>query len=221
MIQSHWDQLFRIACSLIDQVNRDQPIIQSWTLGGGTALMLQIGHRTSFDIDIFLDTPQLLGFLDLSRNSFQFDLEPSAFAGDGARFMKIAFEKIGEIDFVASPILTQNGFSTKDILGRKIYLETPAEIISKKIFYRGASATPRDIFDIAAASRDYRDEIVSALRHFPEKVAKSIEAIKKTNRNYINTVISDLQIRPEFVTMNRHATDICMSVLSEALQKTE
>jgi len=220
-MHSHWDQLFRIACSLIDQVNRDQPIIQNWTLGGGTALMLQIGHRVSFDIDIFLDNPQQLGFLDLSKNSFQFELEPSAFAGDGARFMKIAFENVGEIDFVASPILTQNGFSSKDILGRIIPVETPAEIIAKKIFYRGASATPRDIFDIAAASRDHRHEIILALRHFPEKIEQSLEAIMKTNRNYIDTVISDLQILPEYEKMRQHSTGICQDLLSEALQKTE
>lgn len=33
------------------------------TLGGGTALMLQIGHRDSRDIDLFLPDPQLLGWI--------------------------------------------------------------------------------------------------------------------------------------------------------------
>lgn len=32
--------------------------------GGGTAMTIQIGHRESHDIDIFLDDPQLLGFID-------------------------------------------------------------------------------------------------------------------------------------------------------------
>ncbi|ESY77568.1 hypothetical protein ACVWWD_005904 [Mesorhizobium sp. URHB0026] len=30
--------------------------------------MIQIGHRESHDIDIFLDDPQLLGFIRLSHN---------------------------------------------------------------------------------------------------------------------------------------------------------
>jgi len=36
-------------------------MIDSWTFGGGTALMLQIDHRESFDVDIFLDDPLSLG----------------------------------------------------------------------------------------------------------------------------------------------------------------
>ncbi|RUW44700.1 hypothetical protein EOA32_36030, partial [Mesorhizobium sp. M1A.F.Ca.ET.072.01.1.1] len=37
-----------------------------WSFGGGTAMMIQIGHRESHDIDVFLDDPQLLGFMDPS-----------------------------------------------------------------------------------------------------------------------------------------------------------
>jgi hypothetical protein len=48
-----WARLFRIACALIRQVNSEQIIIDSWPLGGGTAMMLQIDHRESHDIDIF------------------------------------------------------------------------------------------------------------------------------------------------------------------------
>jgi Nucleotidyl transferase AbiEii toxin, Type IV TA system len=61
---SNWQVLLGIARALIDQVNLHTTVIDRWTLGGGTALMLQIGHRESCDIDIFLDDPQLLGFLD-------------------------------------------------------------------------------------------------------------------------------------------------------------
>jgi len=35
-------RLFRVACALIRQVNSEQTIIDHWTLGGGTAMMLQI-----------------------------------------------------------------------------------------------------------------------------------------------------------------------------------
>jgi len=44
---SEWPQLFRIACSLIDQVNQENPVIDRWTFGGGTAMMIQINHRES------------------------------------------------------------------------------------------------------------------------------------------------------------------------------
>jgi hypothetical protein len=39
---------------MIRQVNSEQSIIDRWTFGGGSAMMVQIGHRESHDVDIFL-----------------------------------------------------------------------------------------------------------------------------------------------------------------------
>lgn len=58
------DQNGRFASSLIRQVNSEQVLIDSWSFGGGTAVILQINHRESHDVDIFLPDPQLLAFLD-------------------------------------------------------------------------------------------------------------------------------------------------------------
>lgn len=64
-------------------------------------MMIQIGHRESHDIDIFLDDPQLLGFIDPYKSRLRFDLVPSGYQGDGLRFQKFAFEGIGENFIVA------------------------------------------------------------------------------------------------------------------------
>lgn len=61
-------------------------------------MMIQIAHRESDDIDIFLDDPQLLGFIDPSRSSLRFDIMPTDYLGDGLRFQKFAFEDVGEIE---------------------------------------------------------------------------------------------------------------------------
>jgi hypothetical protein len=61
--QANWARLIRVACSLIRQVNSNDSIIVDWTFGGGTAMMIQIGHRESRDIDIFLSDAQTLPFL--------------------------------------------------------------------------------------------------------------------------------------------------------------
>jgi Nucleotidyl transferase AbiEii toxin, Type IV TA system len=60
--QLRWARLFRVACALIRQVNSKERVIDHWTFGGGTAMMLQIDHRESHDVDIFLFDPQLLPF---------------------------------------------------------------------------------------------------------------------------------------------------------------
>ncbi|WP_347341091.1 nucleotidyl transferase AbiEii/AbiGii toxin family protein [Bradyrhizobium hipponense] len=75
--QSDWAQLFRIACAMIRQVNAEQEIIDRWTFGGGTAMMLQIDHRISHDIDIFLPDPQFLPFLDPQKHDFNFEIRPA------------------------------------------------------------------------------------------------------------------------------------------------
>ena len=85
--QSDWARLFRIACALIRQVNSKQILIDHWTFGGGTAMMLQIDHRESHDVDIFLNDPQLLPLLDPQKRDFQFEILPSGYNGDGARFL--------------------------------------------------------------------------------------------------------------------------------------
>lgn len=46
-------------------------------------MMIQIGHRESHDIDIFLDDPQLLGFIDPARSHLHFETMPSDYLGDG------------------------------------------------------------------------------------------------------------------------------------------
>ncbi len=78
-----WARLFRVARDVIRQVNSEQLIIDRWTFGGGTAMMLQIDHRESHDVDIFLEDPQLLPFLDPQKHDFEFQILPSDYLGDG------------------------------------------------------------------------------------------------------------------------------------------
>ncbi|RUX43727.1 hypothetical protein EOA33_28615, partial [Mesorhizobium sp. M4A.F.Ca.ET.050.02.1.1] len=89
-----------------------------WSFGGGTAMMIQVGDRESHDIDIFLDDPQLLGFIDPSRRQLHFETIPSDYLGDGVRFQKFAFEGVGEIDFIVAGALTKTPFDTRDVEGR-------------------------------------------------------------------------------------------------------
>ena len=101
-----WARLFRAARSLIGQVNAEDLVIDEWTLGGGTAMMLQIDHRESRDVDIFLTDPQLLALLDPAKRDFAFKLRLTGYEGDGSKFLKFFFEDIGEIDFIVGRIMT-------------------------------------------------------------------------------------------------------------------
>ncbi|MBR1216417.1 hypothetical protein JQ557_00320 [Bradyrhizobium sp. U87765 SZCCT0131] len=118
----------RIARALIRQVNAEHVVIDSWSLGGGTAMMLQLDHRDSQDIDIFLPDAQLLSFLDPRLHDFQFEIAPSDYGGDGSKFLKLAFAGIGEIDFIVGQAVTAKPTMTQTVQGEDIALETVAEI---------------------------------------------------------------------------------------------
>jgi hypothetical protein len=81
--------------------------------------MLRLGHRESYDIDIFISDAQLLHFFDLEKNDFEFDIRPNDWRGDGARFIKPAFEGIGEIDFIVAGELTSSPSTEANVDGEK------------------------------------------------------------------------------------------------------
>jgi len=219
---SEWRRLFHIAVDLIDQLRENIGGHGfEWSFGGGTAMMIQIGHRESHDIDIFLDDPQLLGFIDPSRSRLRFDLVPSEYQGDGLRFQKFAFENVGEIDFIVAGALTPAPFETREVQGRAVRLETVPEIIAKKVYYRGSDATPRDIFDIAAAARSQLEPVVIALRAFPEQVSKTRERLEKLNPEFVDRAVAQLMIMPDYEASATDCLDAALAVLDEVFSSTK
>jgi hypothetical protein len=182
-------------------VNSEHPIIDQWTLGGGTAMMLQIGHRESHDIDIFFHDPQFLGFLHPQTRDFELEIQLGAFAADGTRSLKLTFDKIGEIDFIVARALTSSPAALAHIDGQSLLLETIPEIIAKKVCNRGSMIRPRDIFDIAAAGEHHRDSIVAALKQCRGEVAQALAAIERLNAEFVNGAIGQLAIREEYRTI--------------------
>ena len=211
--QSAWARLFRVACDLIRQVNSESLIIDHWTFGGGTALMLQIDHRESRDVDLFLQDPQLLAFLDPQKHDFKFEIWPSGHDGDGTGFLKLAFQDIGEIDFIVAQPKTTQPTIRREIEGENTLLETVPEIITKKIVYRGSSIKPRDIFDIAAAAERYADSIIAELGSYRTDVARAIEALERLNPKFVNNAISQLLIREKFGAIAKTAIERTKQIL--------
>jgi hypothetical protein len=215
-MRSDWLSLLRIARSLIRQVNSAGTIIDKWTLGGGTALMLHIEHRESRDIDIFLADPQQLGFLDPAKRDFNFEIQPSDYVGDGTAFLKFAFVDLGEIDFIVARALTPSPTIHSAVDGETILLETVPEIIAKKIYHRGSRIRPRDIFDIAASGEAHADSVISALREYKSAVSDAISALEKLNPDFVSRTISQLAIQPRFETIARTAAERAKEILRAA-----
>jgi hypothetical protein len=196
--QAFWARLFRVARALIRQVNIGELIIDHWSLGGGTGLMLQIDHRESHDVDIFLQDAQLLSFLDPEKHDFTFEIRPSYQDGDGATFLKLGFKDIGEIDFIVAQPKTKEPAILREIEGETALLETIPEIVAKKIVYRGSTIQPRDLFDIAAAAERHAGSIIAALRPYRGEVKRTLEAVEGVSTEFVGRAISQLLIRERF-----------------------
>jgi len=153
--------LFGSALRLIDHIAKTGMSDPFWTFGGGTVLMLRFQHRRSKDVDIFLPDPQYLGYVN-PRLSEVAETITNNFVED-AKFVKLILPK-GEIDFVAGPNLlpAEEAFETWNIDGQIVRVETPAEIVAKKMYHRGDIATARDLFDLAIVSRLAPDQIRAA-----------------------------------------------------------
>lgn len=211
-----------IAVDLLDQVQSQMGGHHlQWSLGGGTAMMLQIDHRESHDIDLFIDDGQLLGFLDPAKNDLHFVITPSDYVGDGARFQKFAFAGLGEIDVIVAGTLTTVPFVEQQIEGRPIRLEAVAEIVAKKIYYRGGDIQARDIFDVAAAVRNHRPEVVEALRRYPDQVQATARRIGKLNPEFVMATVSQLMITPGFRDTAATSLETVSTLLDEVLGKVD
>jgi len=211
---SRWRDLLTEAFSIIDCVNQDFQILDSWSFGGGTAMMIQIYHRESHDIDLFLDDPQLLPYVEAAVAEMQFALGEATYNGDGSGHLKIAFDGIGEIDFIVTGHVTERPTTETHIEGRQVSLETVPEIVAKKIRYRGSRIQPRDIFDIAAAvTSGHSAEILAALATISDHVATTIRQIETLSEDYISNSISQLALRETSAGLIMTARDTALETL--------
>lgn len=160
-----WEQLFRHALRLLDDLQEKSGTAPFWTFGGGTVLMLRYRHRMSKDIDIFVPDPQYLGYVNPRLSDLAESISPNYV--EAAGYVKLVLPS-GEIDFVAAPNLTDAPFEEWELLGRKVRVETDAEIIAKKMWHRGDQVTARDLFDLALV-----------IQKEPKKLAKAGAFLKK------------------------------------------
>ena len=214
-LPSRWEDLLGESFRIIAAVNRNGDILDGWTFGGGTALMLQLGHRESHDVDLFLDDARFLPYVEATVAEMQFDIGIATYNGDGRGHPKIAFDGIGEIDFIVAGHVTHDCARSREILGREVPLETAPEIIAKKIRHRGTCIQPRDVFDIAAAvEAGYGDGIRAVLDELPDDVARASACLAQLPLDRVEKVMFQLMIRQEFKGLVPRACSVAQDLLS-------
>lgn len=137
-----WRKLEQLALLMIADAGHRAGAVFTPQLGGGTRLMLALEHRISDDIDLFIRDPQWIAYLTPRLNdNFEAGLKDY---DEGAVALKLKYAE-GEIDFIVGmSLLNMDGETSPET---KLLLEPVAEVLAKKLFYRGWALTPRDLFD--------------------------------------------------------------------------
>lgn len=141
-----WQTLFRRAMRVLESSVTMGVPADDWSFGGGTVLMLKYQHRFSKDIDIFVSDPQYITAFSPRVNDREED--NIRHYDEQHRYVKLYFDE-GEVDFVAAPALSSDPFAYEEILGRTVKVETPLEIVAKKIRFRADEFKARDLYDLA------------------------------------------------------------------------
>jgi predicted nucleotidyltransferase component of viral defense system len=206
-----WRGLFARAMRIVDSVAATGERFDDWSFGGGTVLMRRFRHRVSKDVDIFVPDPQYLGYVSPRLNDTAADLTPSYL--ETAISVKLYFPE-GEIDFIVSPPLTRDPTTLETVLGRRVRVDTTAEIIAKKVWHRGADFTARDMFDLAlVAEREPTaiEQVAGILRErrdaIRSRIASGEKALRKTYAE-----LDMLDFRPSF--------DECRKAIAELLDRS-
>lgn len=219
---SRWPDLFDEALRIIDQANARGIDMHDWSFGGGTALMLQIGHRDSHDIDIFVSDPQYLPYLNPTIQEYDLDLEPSSYEGDGTRALKIIFDAVGEIDFISCAAVTDAPTENTEVRGRFVAREVPSEILGKKLVFRGSALQPRDMFDIAAAAQVLGEEkVITDLSKFDDAARTALKVVQKMNPDFAAAIMGHLMPCEGFEQLHKHAHGITRQILESAIERAE
>lgn len=144
-----WRSLIRRAVARLEAVGlgRDE-----WTWGGGTVLMLRYRHRTSRDVDLFIDDVQYLSYLSPRLN----DQQSADMLGysEQANHLRLEYPE-GEIDFLAvAPVFPDLKPVAEQVEGVEgaVRLMADKEIIAQKLFYRAATFTGRDLYDFVTVA---------------------------------------------------------------------
>jgi len=89
-----------------------------------------------------------------------------------------------EIDFIVAPFLTQRPTTMKLIGGTQVNVETPEEIVIKKIFYRADSFKTRDVFDLAVVIKDKADGLLENIAVYQNKIPVLRHRLKTLKQVY-------------------------------------
>jgi hypothetical protein len=213
-----WDELLQRALPALDHVfspasSFDRNRRPDWTLGGGTAIALRIAHRLSDDIDIFVPSQPLKAFTPNKNPGSRAISDRFQWPGHYLKFEC----KGGEIDFLSAHLQTDPGFTWERYRNREVALETLEEVIVKKIRFRSARFTTRDVFDLAAVART-APTIVDVLASEVADALPRLKAVIQARPVTKDLLRSELRPTKEFEDLVAISYDGAIKIVDAAIE---
>ncbi len=186
-----------------------------YAFGGGTALSLcYFQHRLSFDVDIFIYDAQLMNYIN--PQIFFEDIEDEI---EDYMCMSHQINMITKDGIYVNILSVKNlNPNKKDVLklnNNSILVETPEEIIAKKIIFRKNENKVRDLLDIAFAihnDNDFLNKLVKIDYITKNDLEKLYEAIKRVDEKEIKEelkIISPFKKINNIIFIIRNAIESC------------
>lgn len=207
-----WQRLLSRAVRGLDALAAAGTAVPNWTLGGGTALMLQAAHRRSKDIDVFIPDPQYLAMLS-PRLSGEGIWQTAEYA-EAAHYLKLRYDE-GEIDFIVSRPISALPPKQYSFAGAVVPLDDPVEIAIKKLYHRAEGLTPRDIFDIAVVAHDHEAELISNLSAVSHKRTMLQQRINDIRPDYYREIVDALDVFDSWIAVKADALAISKVIIGQ------
>ena len=202
--------LLEKAIKILEYANIDN---SQWSMGGGTILMLNYHHRLSKDVDIFVSNTQYFNRLSPKLNDVAEDAD---FYQEGERFISLSYPE-GKIDFVKAFQVSDYLPTLKHVFNQNIFVDDDIEIVTKKVFFRGASLHPRDLYDLATVYLGpRRSELVKALINIPEQLQEFHDALQRVGPGFSFSEDYGLDLVLDIpLGLKGQEVDVCIDLCNE------
>ena len=202
--------LLEKAIKILEYANIDN---SQWSMGGGTILMLNYHHRLSKDVDIFVSNTQYFNGLSPKLNDVAEDAD---FYQEGERFISLSYPE-GKIDFVKAFQVSDYLPRLKHVFNQNIFVDDDIEIVTKKVFFRGASLHPRDLYDLATVYLGpRRSELVKALINISEQLQEFHDALQRVGPGFSFSEDYGLDLVLDIpLGLKGREVDICIDLCNE------
>lgn len=208
-----WKRLLERALAGLDSLEQNGTPIRWWSFGGGTALMVQLHHRDSKDIDLFVPDPQYLSYLSPRLADVAVWGGPDY--DEATNYVKLRYAE-GEIDFISAFSISDLDNGRFVFSDRQVPIESPTEIILKKLHYRAGLLKPRDIFDTAVVlSSDHAETLRQHLPLLTDVRGQLIDRISQMPEDYFKAAMDELDIFSEYRQLIPNAMDMVAELISD------